>query len=101
MLEPAQRGREAAGQTPVGVVESLETVDADADVGDAEAGPLLGDTSVDPHSVGRELGRDTGRAGMADQVEEIVAQQGLAAAEDQDTDAAGGHLVDQPQRFGA
>ena len=91
---------ERSGHAAVGVVEGREAVQAHPDVGDARRGQCAGHALVQEHAAGRQERPETDRARVRGQINEVVAQERLAAAQDQDADAGVRKPLDQPRRVG-
>src|SRR3972149_3762973 len=75
-------------------MDVLGAVDADADVGQAELLEPAGGGPGDQGTVSREDAADALLLGVADELEQVAAQEGLAAGEEDDRRAELGQVID-------
>ena len=84
ILDAFQRRPEAALGLSELVMKRLPPIEGYADVAQPRFGELAGSVAVDPRAVGGDDGAETETPGFDQQFQQVLAQQGLAAAEQRD-----------------
>ncbi len=94
-----ERRVEGAGLAAEAVVHFADAVEADADIVVADRGDAVGGGLVDQRAVGRQADIKAHRLGAGGDVEDVGAQQRLAAREDQHRHAEGLQVVHDPEHL--